>query len=422
VEKKNKVFVGIVIGLVVSIFVFSSIALPIYRSTIALKNVNAAGAGSYVVLEARTGEILKSENRLSPRPIASTTKILTTIVVIEEFARTGRSLDEIVTVPKQAAGVEGSSIYLQAGEEISVRDLLYGLMLQSGNDAAVTLAHVVSGNEETFSELMNKRAKEMGALYSNFVTASGLDAKGQYSCAQDVGIITRHAMQNETFREISACKKYIAEETNKTSKRYIHNKNKLLGSYEGAIGGKTGFTKKAGRCLVAVSEREGMEIISVVLDCPSMWEDSKALMTNAHMEYALVTGLDESIIPSSISLSVEKGRFFLKEAQGDVLTNGKLSVHTSPFASANEANASVGVAPQSDPSKKLVRKNEIEEFKTHVEFKEQFSSKIEKGDVVGEVLVTKKDKVVFNTYLVAVDSVEVENKDQTYWDLVREII
>ena len=227
------------------------------------------------MVEVSSRRFLSERNADQRMPMASTTKILTALVILEDTA-----LDEIVTVPKQAEGTEGSSVYLKAGEEISIRDLLYGLMLRSGNDCAVTLALHHSGNIRNFARAMNEKAVSVGAENSHFTNPHGLPDEEHYTTARDLALISAAAMQNETFREIVSTKFY--------EPRGWQNKNKMLWNFEGALGVKTGFTVRAGRCLVSAAERDGMTIVSVVLNSPQMFERSEELLENAFANYRLV--------------------------------------------------------------------------------------------------------------------------------------
>ena len=248
---------------------------------------DALGGECMITVEASTGRILYGHNYNKKRPMASVTKILTAITVIENYTESGRNLNAKIKVPAAAVGIEGSSIYLAAGEEISTLDLLYGLMLQSGNDCAVALAIVTSGSVESFSALMNKTALKAGAKNSNFTNPHGLHQDKHYTTAYDLAMITVYAMRNPVFKEIAATKRREIERTRKESVHVIINKNKLLSTFDGGDGVKTGFTKKAGRCLVASATRDGMQVIAVVLNCGPMFEDCAALMSRAFNEYRL---------------------------------------------------------------------------------------------------------------------------------------
>ncbi len=241
-----------------------------------------ASAKAEIAMELTTETIITEKNADSKLPMASTTKIVTAIIIIEDC-----SLDEIITVHDSAVGVEGSSIYLKKDEKISIKDLLYGLMLRSGNDSAVALAIHHSGSTEKFAEVMTQRAKAMGAENSEFKNPSGLPDDNHYTTAKDLCKIACHAMKNPVFKEIVSTTNY------KGQFRSFVNKNKILKSYEGANGVKTGYTLKAGRCLVSSAEQNGMDIVCVVLNCPEMYERSCEIFDYGFKNYKLLK-LDEN--------------------------------------------------------------------------------------------------------------------------------
>ena len=224
-----------------------------------------------VLIEATTGRVLYASTESAKLYPASTTKVLTALCVLNSLP-----LDRVVEVPKEAVGVEGSSIYLKAGQKITVEDLLFGLMLRSGNDAAVTLAIETSGSVEEFAKLMNKTAIECGAKDSNFVNPHGLQNENHYTTALDLAKITAKAYENQDFvRIISSMTRKIKIDD---SELVIANKNKMLKLYDGANGVKTGYTKSSGRCLVSGAKRGGMQLISVVLNCGDMWNESVRML------------------------------------------------------------------------------------------------------------------------------------------------
>jgi D-alanyl-D-alanine carboxypeptidase len=209
--------------------------------------------------------------------IASTTKILTALIALENC-----DVNEKVVIQKDFPYVIGSSIYLKPGEELTVLELLYGLLLASGNDAAVALAMHVSGSIEAFSTLMNDYAKTLGCKHSHFVNPHGLDAEGHYSSARDLSVIAAAAMQNKTFCDIVSTKRISV------AGRSFRNHNKLLWNCPGAIGIKTGFTESAGRSLVSCTERGGMRLICVTLSAPNDWNDHARLYDWAFNEFACI--------------------------------------------------------------------------------------------------------------------------------------
>lgn len=240
------------------------------------------------VMEVSSGRVLYSHNLNEQLPIASTTKILTAITVIENF-----DLNKTVTVPKSAVGIEGSSIYLREGEKLTVKELLYGLMLRSGNDTAECLAQTLTNSRQEFIALMNKTAKKYGANNSNFLNPHGLHEDGHYTTAYDLCLISIRAMKNQTFKEIVSTKRVEISNDGYSYKRILVNKNKMLFNFDGANGIKTGYTKKAGRCLVSSAKRNGIEVVSVVLNSPQMWERSTELLNNALNNYKVIKVVDK---------------------------------------------------------------------------------------------------------------------------------
>lgn len=248
------------------------------------------GASGKVLIEQSTRRVLYGENENEKCYPASTTKVLTAYIALKHLP-----LELVVTVPKQAAGVEGSSIYLKAGEKITVEDLLFGLMLRSGNDAATALAIATSGSVQAFAELMNETAAELGAKNSHFVNPHGLHDDDHYTTPYDLALITAAAYELDDFKRIVGTSVHRIEvDGNVTA---IGNKNKLLKLYEGANGVKTGFTKRSGRCLVGGAERENMQLISVALNCPDMWNETMAMLDFGFERYDMVA-LDGGLLRS----------------------------------------------------------------------------------------------------------------------------
>ena len=236
--------------------------------------VAAKGA---VLIDADSGRILFAQNENEMLPMASTTKIMTTLIALENA-----DLDEIVTTGENAAGVTGTSLYLSEGEQLSMEHMLYGLMLRSGNDAAVAVAEHVAGSVSAFADLMNARAAELNAD-AHFVNPHGLDAEGHAASALGLARIMREAMKNEDFRTITGTTRKVIPWVGNEYSRVLENKNRLLTTYEGAIGGKTGFTNNAGRCLVFCAERDGLTLIGVVLNCYT-WFDTATVMLDYGFE------------------------------------------------------------------------------------------------------------------------------------------
>lgn len=231
-----------------------------------------ASARAAILMERRSGRVLFAQNADERYPMASTTKIMTALLAVERCG-----MDEIVTVGPRASGVTGSSIYLAEGERLTMRQMLLGLMLRSGNDAAVAIAEHIAGDEAAFAALMNERAQALGAD-ALFVTANGLDEGEHGASARAMALIACEAMGNPLFRELVATKEAVIPWADSEYSRVLRNKNRLLSGYEGATGVKTGFTAKAGRCLVFSAERDGMELVGVVLKCPAWFEEAERLM------------------------------------------------------------------------------------------------------------------------------------------------
>ncbi|MBR4800225.1 MAG: D-alanyl-D-alanine carboxypeptidase [Clostridia bacterium] len=269
-----------------------------------------------VLIERTSKRVLYGSNENALLYPASTTKVLTALCVLNNLP-----LGRVVEIPSIAVGVEGSSIYLRAGQKISVEDLLYGMMLRSGNDAAVALAVETCGNIEDFAKLMNDTAKQCGAKNSNFVNPHGLHDENHYTTALDLALITAKAYENPDFvRIVSSKTRKIKVDDVET---VIANKNKMLKNYEGANGVKTGFTKASGRCLVSGAIRSDMQLVSVVLNCGDMWNESVRLLNFGFDNYemvaldnALLTGGDNVIkisVPQNIGEDWKDVKFPMKK-------------------------------------------------------------------------------------------------------------
>lgn len=251
------------------------IAMTLLSKLACQANAISTSAESSVLIEQRSGRVLYENNADEERLIASITKIMTAVVAI----RYG-DLDSMYTVTA-ADMAEGSSMYLQIGEKLSLEELLYGLMLVSGNDAALAVAHCVSGSTEDFVALMNRTARELGMIHSGFANPNGLDAEGHYSTARDMAKLSAYALENETFRRI------VSTDHITIGDRYLSNHNKLLRICKGCIGVKTGFTKAAGRTLVSAAERDGMTLICVTLKDGDDWNDHMNLFDYGFSGYRM---------------------------------------------------------------------------------------------------------------------------------------
>lgn len=270
--KNRKIILSVVVFLLLAGILFSSFSTLFFALKASAENLYTSAVGGCVI-EAESGRVLFEKNKDKKVPMASTTKIMTAITAIENC----ENLDEKFEISPKAVGVEGTSLYLRKGDVYSTRDLLYALMLISGNDASVAIAEHVAGSTSEFVTLMNELAKKIGANSTHFANTHGLDADGHYTTAYDLALITAYALNNDTFREIVSTKNTKITNSNGEN-RYLKNKNKLLFTLDGCIGVKTGFTNDAGRCLVSAIERNGMRLVCVVLNCGPMFEESATLL------------------------------------------------------------------------------------------------------------------------------------------------
>ncbi|MCR5809653.1 MAG: D-alanyl-D-alanine carboxypeptidase [Clostridiales bacterium] len=335
-------------------------------------------ASAMALIEAESGKVLYSQAADMPLPMASTTKIMTALVVLENC-----DMDEEVKIPAEAVGTEGSSIYLKEGESMSVKDLLYGLMLSSGNDAAVALAVHTAGSVEAFVGMMNGRALAMGLEKTRFVTPNGLHSDGHCTTALELCMTAREALANEHFREIVSTK-YYRTETGSVP-RTFKNKNSLLWNYDGAFGVKTGYTMAAGRCLVFGAERDGMTVIGAVLNCRPMFETAAKLMDLAFENYVKETVVREGD-PIGTAI-IENGEDALLEVAAkdsiiDVLENAEKRTYT-----------------------------------IETELYEGLRAPIRAGDEIGSLTVKCGEETVGATKLVAVNSIAERGFDH-WWRLL----
>ena len=254
----------------VLILVFSFLLYLVYPIAKAEFSVSAKAA---IVIAADTLEVLYEKSANQKLPMASTTKIMTALLLAEQ-----PDLSKTVKTTKQMVTVEGSSMGLLEGDTVSYRDLLYGMLLASGNDAANTTAYVLAGSVQGFAKMMNEKAAELGMKNTSFVTPSGLDDENHYTTAYDLALLTAAALKNSAFRAACSSKSAVLYYGNPPYRRTLTNHNKLLGNYEGIIGVKTGFTKKSGRCLVTAAEGEGKRVIAVTLNDPDDWNDHRKLL------------------------------------------------------------------------------------------------------------------------------------------------
>lgn len=295
--------------------IIKKILLIIFIAPFLLLNVYADTSKSSIVMEMNTKRILYQKNANTKSLIASTTKIMTAIITIENT-----NLDEIVTVGKEILEMYGTNIYIEVGEKIKVKDLLYGLLLRSGNDAAIVLANYVGNKEEKFVEMMNIKAKELGMQNTTFENPHGLDDNTKnYSTAYDMAILSSYANKNKIYRQISKTKNY---KTSTTNKSYIwYNRNKLLSQYEHCTGGKNGYTPKAGRTLVTTASKNNMDLTTVTLNDNNEYDTHIELYNKIFSKYKMYKIIDKEKF--KISKEIYDGKVSIKESYYYPLTENE---------------------------------------------------------------------------------------------------
>lgn len=268
------------------VFALMIVMLPAFAEVSAAEPLSAKDitAEAAVLLDSETGDILFEKDSSKKLGMASTTKIMTGILAIENC-----KLDDVVTVSRHASYTEGSSIYTKEGERISVKTLIYGLLLKSGNDAAVALAEHMAGSEEAFADMMNEKAKKLGLKNTHFVNPHGLYDPEHYTTAYELAMLARYAMKNKTFAEIVNTVQYIEETDEQRDKHIVNNANKLIKMYEEADGIKPGYTPETGRTLVGSATKNGWRVITVTLNCADDWNEHKKMFDYAFENYHLVT-------------------------------------------------------------------------------------------------------------------------------------
>ena len=316
-------------------------------------NVSARSA---VLYAPDSKQFVFEKNAYERLPMASTTKILTALIAIESC-----DMSETVSIPREAVGIEGSSVYLKEGDELTVKDLVYSLLLQSANDAAAALAYKIGGDIRSFANIMNTRAEALGLTDTHFDNPHGLDSEEHYTTAHDLAIIAAEALDNDTFRNI--CSTYKYSFTIGDSPRVVVNHNKLLKSYDGAIGVKTGYTKRCGRCLVGAAERDGLRLISVTLDAPDDWSDHKRLLDYGFDTLEAVSTLD--LVDIEFTVAVVSGK--------------------------SETALARLLVPEGDG---VIVKKRDEDIRVEVDCPRYIAAPAEKGEKIGKVKIYSLDKLI----------------------------
>jgi len=298
IKKINKISIYS-IYLILLIINFANIIFMNNYNIIYANNDNMTSAKAMVVMDISSNRVLYSKNMYEKLPMASTTKIITAIVAIEN----NNDLDRVIIIDKDSTKIEGTSIYLQENETLSLRELLYGLMLRSGNDAAVAIAKATSGSVDEFIAKCNEFCEKIGAKNTNLVNPHGLPNDNHYTTAYDLGLISSYALNNEEFAKIVSTKqKTVSNVLNNANNRVLYNKNKLLKNMDDATGVKTGYTRSAGRCFVGSAKRDNLHLVCVVLNCNNMFEESQRLLENGFNEFKMVDLLDANSIVGNVKL------------------------------------------------------------------------------------------------------------------------
>ncbi len=347
---------------IIAVFVVLNAAVPVSAQEYTVK-VSAKAA---ILIEATTGKVLYEKNANQRLPMASTTKIMSAMLTLEQ-----PDLDEYFTVDSNAIQVEGSSMGLVEGDQVSLRALAYGMLLPSGNDAANAAAVKIGGSVENFIQMMNDRAASLGLNDTHFVTPSGLHDDDHYSTARDMAMLARAALRNPDFVKICSSKNAQLEFGNPPYKRWLKNSNKMLQNYEGAIGVKTGFTDEAGRCLVSAARRDGVTLICVTLNDPDDWQDAANLL-----DYGF-SKITASEIPPDLA--------------GDI--NITVTGGTQKSCAVELYGAATTVA---DPS----------ELKAKVYVEQFYYAPVHAGEIIGRVDYLYEGEVVASQQLMASETVE----------------
>ena len=393
-QKVRFLIIALLIFIMVSSYITTTVIAKKYMQVSAEKAEGAvvldatttttSYASGMVVIEAESGRILYQKNCNERLAMASTTKIMTALLALES----GLDLDEEFTVDERSVGIEGTSLYLRKGEKKTLKELLYGLMLPSGNDAAVAIACRVSGSEEEFVELMNQKASELGLKNTSFANAHGLDSEGHYTSAYDLAMITAEAMKNPTFCEIVKTKNVTVSGNEEVSGKALKNKNKLLWSMEGCDGVKTGFTDNAKRCFVCSAKRDGMRLICVVLNCGPMFEESAQLIEKAFNEYHLIDLTSIYAFPSKLPV---------KEGWAEYVSIGTTGKYLYPL-----------------------KASELKKVKHTCDLPDSLEAPVSKGDEIGEVKIFIDNDLHFTEKIYTMENVRRNSIWEKFFDLIEQ--
>ena len=338
-------------------------------------------AQAAILMDADSGRVLYAKNEHNRQSMASTTKIMTALLALES-----EQLEQPVTVTREMVDTEGSSMYLQVGDRLTLETLVYGLLLESGNDAAKAIAITVEGSEEAFVARMNERARALGMENTGFETASGLDGEGHFSTAYDMALLTAAALQNPAFVAICSQSSATVDFVEPAVRRTLSNHNRLLREMEGCIGVKSGFTKKSGRCLVSACDRGGIRLIAVTLRAPDDWNDHKAMMDFGYFRLTRVELREDGM---DLSLPVVGG--------------------VADF---------VAAAPILSDAVNLTAE-ETARLKMRLRVPQFLYAPVEEGQLLGRVEYYLDEDCVAEVPIVAKSAVEYKKKEPTFWEKLK---
>ncbi len=343
----------------------------------------SVSASSAVLMDASSGNVLYEKDAHTERPMASTTKIMTALIAIEEY-----DLKKTVTVSKEAVGVEGSSVYLYENEKLTMEELVFALMLESANDAATAIAIEIAGSVEEFAELMNEKAEELGLENTSFENPHGLDGESHYTTAYDLAKLTAYAMKNEAFRAVVSTYKTVIPMNNGEGSRLLINHNRLLKSYEGTIGVKTGYTKKSGRCLVTAAEKDGVMLIAVTLSAPDDWNDHRNMLDYGFSRIERLELVDENGITGLAAVVGGVSDCVTYASEGTVYADLIKGEHN---------------------------------IRTVIEMSRFYYAPVEAGELLGRAVFYDGDTEIASCEIRAADNVSQKPVKRTFWDWLKSL-
>lgn len=388
---------------------YEEMTAVVYETSVRLDYLNASDSGktanisvsaeSAVLIDALSGRILYEKEPDKRLPMASTTKIMTAIVALEA----GVALDKVFKIPKEVTGVEGSSIYLRENERFTLEDLIYAVLLNSANDAAEAVAVCVAGNVANFAVMMNDKVKELNLKNTNFTNPHGLDDALHYTSAYDLAKISAYALKNDKFREITSTKKRVIYPKNEDGSdsnegaRFLRNHNRMLNSYQGAIGVKTGFTKRSGRCLSSAAERDNVRLVAVTINAPSDWSDHTKMLDYGFENYQSIILCDEMEL--SYYTPVVNG---IEKVSGEEIKKDMLHCTNSEKVYAS-----------------FFKYVDTDEIRVVAELPKFVYAPVKKDDVIGKVVYWYKGEIVGSTALIASEDINI-SENKSFIDKIRE--